>query len=478
MKLYKIFLSDSKKRLLLLTSILIINFIAFINSSSIYESEGIAFFTFIFISVVTINTREVSLFRFYLFTILVFLLIQPFANLFGFFEYPPDNAIFALAGIIIPVSDYTLSQSIKLVSLHICFCSIGWWLSYKYSFFPPINLIKSSFLNVNINTNKSLNSVISLLLFFTVFIGMSIYSYVMLKGSLNFGYTETFHLGNINMPRILRVFELLYPISGSFFLYNSRTTRGYILRSTIFILPYLVIAISGQRGPIMVTTVSLIYLFCHQKSYIPAMRLIVAGTSMLLFSSFLAVFRVYRDFGYAINTISDDIGNIVLLFAGEIGSSLGVISYTMDNIQKFFNSTPFLLGYPAAVFNFEENYTFSALQSKSYLSQHLTYLLDPQKLIRGSTIGSSIVAETLEISDQFYLFGGIVSLAITYFILCFVRKAGSSPIFFFISFIITSSYLFSPRGSIFSFVNKEFVITGTICLTYAILKNICKSSEA
>ena len=70
--------------------------------------------------------------------------------------------------------------------------------------------------------------------------------------------------------------------------------------------------------------------------------------------------------------------------------------YTIELQEEFFNRIPFLFGYIQGIFSFSPNYTVEGIQNKNYLAQHLTYIMEPDKLLNGSTIGTAMGAEFYE----------------------------------------------------------------------------------
>ena len=94
------------------------------------------------------------------------------------------------------------------------------------------------------------------------------------------------------------------------------------------------------------------------------------------------------------------ISKILTLGIISNSSSIGVIAYTIELKDQFFNKVPFLFGYVQGIFSFAPNYTLEGIQNKNYLAQHLTYLLNSDKLYRGSTIGTSLGAEFYEFSKN------------------------------------------------------------------------------
>ena len=191
MKIYKLHLGNSTLRLISILTVFLFNLIFFNLNISLFESELLAFCTLIFSLIVLYQKNQLSILLIYFLSILIFLLIQPVCHLFGIFQFPPQNQILLLAGITDSVRDSELAFSIRLISFHITFCLIGWFLASKYSFtrsrpipFVPIPSRHSAF-KIQLSFFQRIA--------FVLLLGMIAYSLFILSSSIQFSYVEAVH---------------------------------------------------------------------------------------------------------------------------------------------------------------------------------------------------------------------------------------------------------------------------------------------
>ena len=136
------------------------------------------------------------------------------------------------------------------------------------------------------------------------------------------------------------------------------------------------------------------------------------------------------------------------------GESIAVLSYTIQLLESFTNKVPFLFGYIFAIFSFSSNYSIDGIMNKSYLAQHITYLLNSSKLLGGSTIGTAISAEFYEFGQGNYLVVFILSILLLMIANLFIRKMYKNPMWFYFAVSYIQNLFLSPRGSVMKIFSK------------------------
>jgi hypothetical protein len=270
------------------------------------------------------------------------------------------------------------------------------------------------------------------------------------------GYVEVMHLHS-SSSFIFNIADALYKVTGVLLLFTSTNKRQFIKYACIFLLPYLVQFFTGARGETVAVIFTLIFIYTIIYSSISMRKILFYGALLFFAVVVVGILRFSDDLASDLSGISsfDMIVNPII----SSSKSLGVVAYTIELKDYFFNKVPFIFGYIDSIFSFEKNYTTEGVIEKSYLAQHVTYLTNPEKLFRGSTIGSSFVAEVFE-------FSGGNSIAILVFSSLSLFFARIIPFLmvkniylFYLGFVFLEAFVLSPRGSIMKFFNKEFIVS-------------------
>ena len=238
-------------------------------------------------------------------------------------------------------------------------------------------------------------------LFFLLLLLAILFNGTQLFFSLKVGYVQAMHLQTLSgdMPLILRVSEIFYPLLGFIMLYLSTSRRNYVLYSSLFMAPYLIQLFTGLRGEFVAIFLTIMFIYHNRYGFSSIKGIFLKSVYLFLFMSVMGIYRFSGGEGIYNALSSIPIFDLIVNLLAINGSSIGVIAYTIQLKNEFFNNTPFLFGYIFAIFSFAPNYTYMGLQEKSYLAQHVTYLLYPEKLYGGSTIGTAMGAEFYEFAS-------------------------------------------------------------------------------
>jgi hypothetical protein len=394
----------------------------------------------------------------------LFNVVQPMFEMFGWYHYPPGNLIMLDAGIKQDISDAALAETYKVIITMLLGTSVGWLIGIlKFNLYNPKR--NNSLSNV-IAENKNLFKY----LFFILLPWIIIYNSMLLYYTTIFGYVAVMHLqvGNENIPLFLRVVEVIYPVMGYSMLFYAESKKEYIRYAVLFMLPYSIQIFTGLRGEATAMLFTVLFIYSRYFGQIKLKYILLGGLPVFLLAQAIGVYRFTGVVGID-HLFNLSIFDFIVLGIASYGSSMGVIAYTIELNDYFFNKVPFLFGYIQAIFSFAPNYTYEGIQNKNYLAQHITYLLDPDKLYRGSTIGTAMGAEFYEFSNGYMIFIFILSIILLYCACYFIKNLFKNQFMFYIGAMYMGTLFLSPRGSIMKILNKESVFCMAILIFVVLL---------
>ena len=436
---------------------IILNVCLIVSDFTLEVWSPILVFVFIQALVISIYGGFLNLLQVYLFFVFLFNLVIPFLIMINIYEYPAGNRIMASDGIKMPLSDRVIAETYAAISFSLIGISLGWVVS-KISLPTSIKVLKQK--------KEGLIDIV-----FYIFWCLNIInSILMVQRANEIGYIAAIHLreGNSTISQLLLIFTILYNLIGSIFIFKSDTSLNYIKRALLFILPYLILSVSGARGTTIAISFSLIVLYQYWYHVFKVRYFFL----LIIFFFITGVFIGASRFDYySIDGLDIFLDPSLILYSLiSTGSSIGVIAYTISLENEFFNKVPFFFGYIEAIFSFASNYTEEGLRNKSYLAQHLMYLLDRESFFNGSTIGSALVAELYELSHGILPIISILSFFIIFIGSILLRKSTQSPLFFYICLTYISVLMISPRDSVMRIIDKEFIFSIIIYLIFFFIK--------
>lgn len=420
--------------------------------------QNILIIIFLECLLISLIDKKFNVFQVFLLMMFLFSLAIPFFIVFGIYEYPPGNRIMLGDGMSTIISDNTLIETYNVLSVILLGTSVGWLLG-KLKFNMNVYRLKDSLSNKIFD--NSLAYLIKIL-FFILFPLVIYNNTVLVYYSLMYGYVEVMHLHSINLNTniIFIISDMLFKMSGYSLIFFSRKKEEFIKYSIFFMIPYIIQFATGVRGETIVVFLTLIFIYSCLFQQIDFKKIIPTSIFIFIFSTVFGAYRFSRDFEILFNNFS--IYDLIILGIVSNASSIGVLAYTIQLKDQFFNQTSFLFGYIQGIFSFAPNYTLEGIYNKNYLAQHITYLINPNKLFGGSTIGTSQGAEFYEFSDGNLILIFLLSLILLY-LACFLisRLNNNLLLFVFAAFYLELLWL-SPRGSIMKFFSKETVFAFTI----------------
>jgi len=227
-------------------------------------------------------------------------------------------------------------------------------------------------------------------------------------------------------------------------------------------IPYLIQIGAGARGETIAVLLTIIFIYSQFFYQLKFKKIIPVAIVIFITSTVLGTFRFTREVGSLLLDVS--IPKLIVLGIVSNASSLGVIAYTIELKDQFFNKVPFLFGYIQGIFSFAPNYTIEGIINKNYLAQHVTYLVNPNKLFGGSTIGTSLGAEFYEFSNGHMVIIFILSIILLYSACYFISKLNKNVILFYIGAFYLELLWLSPRGSVMKIFSKESLFSIAILI--------------
>lgn len=425
-----------------------------LNIDDLILSELFLLLIFIEVFILSFLKKGINYFQIFLVFSLFFNYSIPFAHLFNLYEYPLDNALMYEAKVYTPISDQLLIKTYKLSFFFLIGCSLGWLLSLIFQYNLVNNKFKIS--KYNLMTDKFVKFI-----FCTFFLAiLLIYSYRFYY-FVDLGYVEVFHrFYEIPNLKFLFLFcEIAYPAILCLMLFSSINHGNlYIKYLVIGSIPLILTFFMGLRAELIMTVITL--LFFYNKIY-----------KINYFSLFI-LFIVITFFSFYVDSIRMQFGNTNAIIFFDLNyfkdlldkfinysSSIAVLSYSIIAFENelFDNKYPFIFGYFFGIFSLVDNYSFLALEQKSYLAMHLISILDPDKFLRGSSVGSSIIAELYLLVSGNIPFLILTAAAMILIVSYFDKRVFKNIYFFYFSFLLFHNFFFSARGSIGRVLSKEIV---------------------
>ena len=252
-------------------------------------------------------------------------------------------------------------------------------------------------------------------------------------------------------------------------LYLSKNHKEYIKYALIFMAPFIIQAFTGARGETIAMIIVVTFIYSHFYKQFNMVKIFSYGIVLFFSAIVIDALRFSREISSLLENISvfDLFFNVVASTSG----SVGVIAYTIELQEEFFNRIPFLFGYIQGIFSFSPNYTVEGIQNKNYLAQHLTYIMEPDKLLNGSTIGTAMGAEFYEFVGG--SIGGIFILSgiLLYFTNYFMSRINRNIVMFYIGALYLEALLLAPRGSIMKIFSKESLVSILVLIFLVSLSN-------
>lgn len=449
-----IYLNNSKLIFLIIyIQIIFFLILTFPLNLSLESYQNILILIFFECVLISFLDSKFNLYQIFLLMMFLFSVAIPFFIKFNLYSYPPGNRFLFGDGITISLSNEIIGQTYFILSVMLLGTSVGWLISKL-----TLNMNISRVNNLpKIILNNRFRKIIKILFF--LFFPLVIYNNALLfYYSLIYGYVEVMHLNSIDLNNniIFTIADTLYKVIGFSLLFISRTSREYIINSFLIMIPYLIQIATGARGETIAVLLTLIFIYTLFFKKINLKKIIPMTIIIFIVSTILGAYRFTRNLSGIFYSFS--FSDLIVLGIVSNASSIGVLSYTIQLKDKFFNEVPFLLGYVQGIFSFAPNYTIEGIQDKNYLAQHLTYMINSKKLFGGSTVGTSQIAEFFEFANGNLIIIFLLSVLLIYFACFLISKLNNNVFMFYIGALYLELLWIAPRGSIMKIFSKETVI--------------------
>ena len=434
--------------------------------------RNILFLTFVECAILAFIDSKDSIYKIFLFMMFLFNIALPIFVLFDLYSYPIGNRIMLTDGVTTVVSDKTLSETYQVLMMMIVGTSVGWLIG-KYNFDKNNNFnfrISSSIYSPRFIANFKF-------IFFILTVMVIYRNSALVYYSSVYDFIEVMHVRSIDLgaPWFFNFADVLFKVFGFILLYQSRNRKEYIKYATIFMIPFIIQALTGASGETIAMLIVILFIYSHFYSQVRLAKAFFYGAMLFSASIVIDAVRFSREIGDVLANIS--IFDLIVLAVTSTSGSIGVIAYTIELKEKFFNSVPFLFGYVQGIFSFSPNYTLEGILNKNYLAQHITYIIEPTKLFNGSTIGTAMGAEFYEFvgGSMFGIF--VLSILLLYVTKYLISRLNTNLIMFYIGAIYIEALILSPRGSIMKIFSKESLISFLVLIFITLIVRRYKKVE-
>jgi oligosaccharide repeat unit polymerase len=414
--------------------VLCVYFIVF--NSEVNDSD-ISFFIFlnvlIFTRILLIVTRKYgfnSIFVFFIFNFGVFLYSRVFLDFLGFIDF----------GWADKWNYFEFSNSVKFELLFL--------LGFSFQFiFIGYNLpIKSSIKPVRLSNLPRLESYAKNI--FLLSCPSLIYKYFLqFKFVLANGYLSLYNgsIQSLKYPNWTYGSGFLVEMSFAIFLASMPKKRTYVIYSSIYMFLQILDVLKGGRSKLFLPLMFVLwfyYKFYGKSIRVNLLKLSSYGVALILVSQALLMFRDSNNVAFD----SDSFSSLLVYFFQQQGVSILVPGYLIHYRAEFVNeSLPYIL-YPLDLFDKFSEQSLEYIENTLSLGSKLTYFLSAEDYLGGQGIGSSYLAELLDLG---YLGVFIGSLVLGFLIKQFDKSIIYSRYLVFLSYILFESIVYMPRASFF-----------------------------
>jgi len=404
------------------------------NSTSISFLQIILLIVFLEGIVLSINDDFLNFYQVYLFTFFLFLLSRVFLDIIGIGDFRILN-LFQQAYL----SERDSVVLLKTLIVYLLGNTAGWMT------FRILSKNSDSLLYFSNEPKFAFNDIIyNLFYLFTSLYFIKVF--YMVRIALEYGYISAVFGGiiaNYQYPLFLRgvgsISEWLFILN----LFYNRDEKRFKKVSMFYLFTLFFRSFTGQRGGPMLFLLVVIWIYNNYYHKIKIRTASICALVVVVFSNLIYIVR-------SSNSYTSSIFNMKILdFFVDQGISITVVGNTIKNLSLFNNKKPFFLGYFYDFFDFSTGGEITdKIVNKSYLGDHLTYMIAPHRFIDGYGTGTSQVAEFYELvnGNLFLLF--FTGFAFLLFVSLIINKTYKNVYWFTLSFYTLYYFFFSPRDSI------------------------------
>lgn len=429
----------------------------FILAKSEVNDSDVRFFIFLnvftFLRIFLIIYRKYgfnSVYIFFIFNFGIFLYSRVFLDFLGFIDFGWANKW----------NYFEFSNRVKFELLFL----LGF--SFQLIFIGYNLPIKSSIKSVRLANLPNLESYAKKI--FLLSCPSLIYKYFLqFKFVLANGYLSLYNgsIQSLKYPIWTYGSGFLVEMSYAIFLASMPKKRTFVIFSSIFMFLQILDVLKGGRSKLFLPLMFVIwfyYKFYNKSIRINLLKLSSYGVALILVSQALLTFRDSNNVVFDMDSFS----SLFVYFFQQQGVSILVPGYLIHYKAEFINeSLPYIL-YPLDLFDKFSEQSTEYIENTLSLGSKLTYFLSPEDYLGGQGIGSSYLAELLDLG---YLGVFTGSLVLGFLLKKFSNSIISSRYLVFLSYILFESIVYMPRASFFPSL-KVILGASVFYLVYNLLR--------
>lgn len=390
---------------------------------------------FIFLFILTMKRRNLSIYQIYLMTFFLFLIARPLLYCLGVFDLHTLDLYETST-----MNDELVCETLRTIIVFLTGTSYVWLFSDDSVNIKHFKKTENRYTKIN-DVLKKMFAIYIIL--FALKILYQIYV------SRRYGYVALFNgtLDSIKLPIIFTGVGVITEVLIMFLMFYNRQETDFKKYVCIFMLLGLVRMLSGKRGYTLSFLLFFMYIWStyYHEIKIQSKKMIglVIGAPILI--EIIANFRYQK----AISLIDMLKNNIYFQVLRSQGVTFVVVADTIKYQEKFTNKVPFFIGYIVDFFQKEPSgQVINDITTGNYLGDHLTYTINSNLFFLGRGTGTSIVAEAYNLckGNMFMIF--LFALITTAIVLKISQNAYKSIFWFALSYYLLLDFILSPRGSI------------------------------
>lgn len=460
----------------IVTFIISIEYIFFLLSGDFFlkliEAQLFIIFLYSVISTYKLTKNWLDLYIIFLVLTFLFMLSRPFLHLFDLVDFinyneqqwykNSDNFYF---------SDFTMVKINFILIYSLLFLNIGYLIGYKKYFkIATYKTLKDSF-------SKIFNKKIAYL-FFILGAGAFLIKVIIYINLLhNYGYFYLYS-GNYTLPFLIRAFDDFLYIGYILILINIPPKKEAYILSTIFILLYGSMLLTGMRGEFFVSFFAMLWLLSTLYNWkVKLYKIILGGFGLMILAQSILMIK-YSYISY------DDVNflDFLSLFIHSQGVSILILGYIIEFEDMFvdiYSGFRYLIAPFVSMFLTLTGQQVPRTESDPNtiydISSKLEIFLNQDAYYTGGGTGSSYIVEL------FALGGDVILLSVGAFLLGFFIVYLSKKLIYqkyglFITMIILPMLFWLPRSSI-AVLGKRYIFAIILILFFIFIYKLLKKKE-
>lgn len=441
---------------MIIVSIISIEYISFLILEDFFlkfiEAQMITIFLYSVLSTYKITKNWLDLYIIFLVLTFLFMLSRPFLHLFDLVDFinyneqqwfkNSDHFYF---------SDFTMVKINFVLIYSLLFLNIGYLIGYKKYFrISSYKTLKDGFSKI---FNKKI-AYLFLILGAGAFL-IKVILYVKLLSQYGYFYLYS---GNYTLPILVRIFDDFLYIGYILILINIPPKKEAYILSTIFILLYASMMLTGMRGEFFVSFFAMIWLLSVLYNWkVKLYKIVLGGIGLMVLAQSILMIK-YPHISY------DDINflDFLSLFVHSQGVSLLILGYIIEFENMFvdiYSGFRYLIAPFLSMFLTLTGQQVSRIESDPNtiydISSKLEIFLNEKAYYAGGGVGSSYIAELFALGGDVILLS-VGSFLLGFFIVYLSKKLIYQKYGLFITMIILPMLFWLPRSSV-AILGKKYI---------------------